>query len=790
MALNFLQSDCPLAIIQDVISRVDAISDYGYANELSTTLPPRPSRSQVLEYITRVVDTLKPRCRVDERLYVVCGELVHLRIRTRNVEDLKYWLNSTEIALNEIVEKDILDHLDFIQRTLHAFESSEYRELCALGLQSALKYEEMYLAKMRGGRIESMGQFFLRLATTATHYTMEEPAMARVLVSGEVGWTYIFKAYFTALAGQVLIPATPIMLFGGRDCGSLASCYLLNPRVTDMNSAMLALMEEAGPILCNRGGIGLSLQRFNTPPKEGCSRGVMALLKLIDSMTIAINSDGERPTGVCVYFEPWHADIRAILNMRGMLARDETVRCDNIFACMWTPDLFFDRYQRYLDGESGVMWTLFDDTASHLCHMYGKEFEEEYERLEQCGFGVDSIPIQDMAFIIVRSAVMTGSPFLMFKDACNKHYHFDLRRKGAIMGSNLCTEIIQHADETQNGVCNLASINLPKCLAIPPPHTAGVPYFDFAALGRAAATATIFVNSMMRAGTYPTVKSQRGVDENRSLGLGIQGLHTAFLMLDLDMASPEARQLNKQIAERLLLNSMKASATLCRLGMKPFKGFEDSKYSLGELPFDSYPGVTLANRNAWRRLRTEIKQHGLYNSQFVAYMPTVSSSQVTESSEGFSPVYTNLFSKVTATGEVLRPNLLLMRTIRSIFPRECARLQALSTLEMAQWSVVGAFGDLPVGHPLSKFKTAFEYDQKTLIDMCADRAPFVDQSQSMSLFITEPADGKLPASKIMSLLVHAYKRGLKTGMYYCKIKKATNNGVFVGGDLVCTSCSL
>ncbi|AIL02938.1 ribonucleotide reductase subunit 1 [Equid alphaherpesvirus 3] len=787
--METMEALCPAHIVSEIVSHVATIRGYGYEDGPGATLPPRPSRREVVEYVTRVVDAFKPRCRVDERVYVACGELVHLRIRVRNCEDLRVWLESMEIALLEQVKEDILAHLEFVCKTLESFRWGEYRNLCSLGLQSALKYEEMYLAKMSGGHLESMGQFFLRLAATAARYTMEEPAMARVLLCGPISWKYAFKTYFQALAGQVLIPATPIMLFGGRKRGSLASCYLLSPDVRDMDSAVRALMEEVGPILCNRGGIGLSLQKFNKLPSKNCARGVMALLKLIDSMTMAINSDGERPTGVCVYFEPWHADIRSILNMRGMLAQDETVRCDNIFACLWTPDLFFDRYQRHLDGEPGVMWTLFDERASHLAKLHSGEFAAEYERLERLGYGVDAVPIQDMAFLIVRSAVMTGSPFLMFKDACNRHYHFDTQEE-ALTGSNLCTEIVQRADEGENGVCNLASVNLPRCLAVPPPGTAGGACFDFAALGRAAATATVFVNAMMRAGKFPTARSERGVRENRSLGLGVQGLHTTFLLLGLDMVSAEARELNKQIAERLLLAAMKASVSLCQNGLPPFSGFRFSKYGRGELPFDAYPGVALANRNAWRRLRTAMRQYGLYNSQFVALMPTVSSSQVTESSEGFSPIFTNLFSKVTTAGEVLRPNLLLMQTIRDLFPRECARVQALATLERAQWSVRGAFGDLPDGHPLSKFKTAFEYDQATLIDMCADRAPFVDQSQSMSLFITEPADGKLPASRIMNLLVHAYKRGLKTGMYYCKIKKATNNGVFAGGDLVCSSCSL
>ncbi|AVT50740.1 ribonucleotide reductase subunit 1 [Cervid alphaherpesvirus 2] len=786
---GFMQTACPV----DVAEQLEA-EHAEWARLGCEAVPPppaaagRPSRAAVAAYVGEVVDRMKAQSRVDERIYVKCGELVHLRVRARNVP-LDAWLASAELALLPEVAGRLRGHRAFVEVALRYFELTEYAALRALGLQSALKYEEMYLAKLEGGALESMGQFFARIAATAATWALREPAFGRALVGEPATWAAIFNAFFVALYQQLVVPATPIMLFAGRARGSLASCYLLNPRVSSSAEAVEAITTEVAQILLNRGGIGISFQSFNRAASRDCKRGIMGALKLLDSMAMAINSDSERPTGVCVYIEPWHCDVRAVLNMRGLLARDESTRCDNLFSCLWVPDLLFERYLAHLEGREGVVWTLFDDRAAHLGRLHGPAFAAEYERLERAGLGVEAVPVQDLAFLIVRSIVMTGSPFVMFKDACNRHYHMDTAGD-ALTGSNLCTEIVQRADPDAHGVCNLASVNLPRCVRAGAGENAGAAAFDFDRLGSAAATAAIFVNAMMLSGQYPTERAARGVARHRSLGIGFQGLHTLFLELGLDMLAPAARRLNAEIAERLLLAIMATSATLCEYGCAPFEDFARSKFARGGMPFDGYEGVSLALPGAWARLREKVARHGLYNAQFVALMPTVSSSQVTEGSEGFSPVFTNMFSKVTMSGELLRPNLPLMRALRRHFAREGSRLGAVRALDREQWSVAAALGPLPETHPLARFKTAFEYDQERLIDLCADRAPFVDQSQSMSLFVTEPMDGKVPASQIMRLLVYAYKKGLKTGLYYCKIRKATNNGVFTGGDLVCSGCHL
>ncbi|ASW27067.1 ribonucleotide reductase subunit 1 [Beluga whale alphaherpesvirus 1] len=783
MEAPFLSAACPPDVLRALRTEHRKIVDLGYEVEAPRLDGAGASRGAVVGYVTRVVDSLKPQSRSNELVYVACGKLVHLRIRAREVP-IGTWMDSPALALLPAVSAYLRSNVCFLATIASEFQQCAYERLCNLGLQSALKYEEMYLARLEYGRMESLAQFFMRMAAAATQWTT--PEMAEALGCDPAIPNLVFYRYFKTLSTQLIIPATPMMLFGGRAAGPTASCYLLNPEFTNSTDAVRGITSEVASILLKRGGIGMSLQSFNKRPSDACRRGIMGVLKLLDSMVMSINSDSERPTGVCIYIEPWHCDTRAVLNMRGMLAADDNSRCDNLFSCLWVPDLFMDRYIAYANGDVNVRWTLFDEQASHLAKLHGDDFAREYCRLEGLGLGVDSIPIQDIAFSIVRSIIMTGSPFIMFKDACNRHYHMDTANN-AICGSNLCTEIIQHADRHRNGVCNLASVNLARCADRE--DGAGPVAFNFERLEDAVSVAAVFVSAMMLSSQYPTENSGRGVAETRSLGIGIQGLHTLFLEMGLDMVSPAAVALNRDISERMLLAAMSTSNRLCVLGAPPFPGFRESKFARGEMPFDAYGDVATLCTPRWDALRRSVVSYGLYHAQFIALMPTVSSSQVTECSEGFSPVFTNMFSKVTGDGELLRPNVHLLRALREAFPREQDRLAAVASLERAQWSV-SSLGPLPDDHPLAKFKTAFEYDQEALIDMCADRAPFVDQSQSLSWYVTEPPTGRISASTIMRLLVHAYKKGLKTGLYYCKIRKATNNGVFAGGDLVCSSCQL
>lgn len=767
--------------------------DFGLLNyalaemrRLCLDLPPVPPNAytpyHLREYATRLVNGFKPLVRRSARLYRILGVLVHLRIRTREAS-FEEWMRSKEVDLDFGLTERLREHeaqLMILAQALNPYDClihSTPNTLVERGLQSALKYEEFYLKRFGGHYMESVFQMYTRiagfLACRATR------GMRHIALGRQGSWWEMFKFFFHRLYDHQIVPSTPAMLNLGTRNYYTSSCYLVNPQATTNQATLRAITGNVSAILARNGGIGLCMQAFNDASPGTAS--IMPALKVLDSLVAAHNKQSTRPTGACVYLEPWHSDVRAVLRMKGVLAGEEAQRCDNIFSALWMPDLFFKRLIRHLDGEKNVTWSLFDrDTSMSLADFHGEEFEKLYEHLEAMGFG-ETIPIQDLAYAIVRSAATTGSPFIMFKDAVNRHYIYDTQG-AAIAGSNLCTEIVHPSCKRSSGVCNLGSVNLARCVSR---RT-----FDFGMLRDAVQACVLMVNIMIDSTLQPTPQCARGHDNLRSMGIGMQGLHTACLKMGLDLESAEFRDLNTHIAEVMLLSAMKTSNALCVRGARPFNHFKRSMYRAGRFHWERFPDARPRYEGEWEMLRQSMMKHGLRNSQFIALMPTAASAQISDVSEGFAPLFTNLFSKVTRDGETLRPNTLLLKELERTFGGK-RLLDAMDGLEAKQWSVAQALPCLDPAHPLRRFKTAFDYDQELLIDLCADRAPYVDHSQSMTLYVTEKADGTLPASTLVRLLVHAYKRGLKTGMYYCKVRKATNSGVFAGDDnIVCTSCAL
>ncbi|AMB16999.1 ribonucleotide reductase subunit 1 [Macropodid alphaherpesvirus 1] len=745
-------------------------------------VPPFPPRAYLRDYmrdyLTSLINKFKPLVRRSERLYQLLGVLVHLRIRLSE-DSFESWLNSKDINIDPHLAEQVRQNKHALIGFFNIVDLGDAsRRLRERGLQSALKYEEFYLKRFGSGSIESIYQMYTRIAGfLACHAT----PMAPIVLGRHGTWLEMFFFFFYYLYNHKIVPSTPAMLDLGSQGSYTSSCYLINPQTTNNKDTVAAISGDVSSILHKQGGIGLCLQSFNTAGIGAGWCGLLPALKVLDSLVAAYNTNSRRPTGACVYIEPWHTDVWAVLRMKGVLAGEESQRCDNIFSALWVPDLFFKRLIRHLAGEPNVEWTMFDGANSlALSTLHGEQFEALYEELEAKKLGL-TVHIREIAYAIVRSATTTGSPFLMFKDAVNRHYIYDTQGD-AISGSNLCTEIVHPSNSTSSGVCNLGSVNLAECVVDGE--------FDIARLRRYVRACVLMVNIMIDNSLQPTLACRRGNDELRSMGIGMQGLHTACLMLGLDMDSEMFKDLNKHIAEVMLLEAMTTSNALCVHGALPFAHFKKSMYSVGRFHWEGFPDAAPRYRKEWEVLRGKIITYGLRNSQFVALMPTVTSSQISEVSEGFAPLFTNLFSKVTRDGELLRPNTLLLREIHQTFTGN--KLNAvLDKLDGAQWSIVHALGCLSPDHPLQRFKTAFEYDQTLLIDLCADRAPYVDHSQSMTLYVTEKADGTLPASELTHLLIHAYKRGLKTGMYYCKVRKATNNGVF-GGDsnIICSACVL
>lgn len=741
-------------------------------------------RQFCISFLTKVINYLKPLCRKDTMIYRVAGRLVHYRINLRERDFIDY-IRSFEMCDN--VKKNICNHFCFLIDFIESFEVST---VCAIlqnqGLMSALKFEEFYLMKLGSWCIESICQFYLRMsATIATNICDNRPEYAHVLGLDPTNWPEVFTYFFDLLSKQIIIPPTPGMLFFGRKNKSLASCYLLNPPHGSTREAMAAVAESVIPILSQRGGIGMNVNDYNSPASNDRKLGFLGLAKLLDACVMFSNSDSERPTAVCMFMEPWHSEIESFLSIKGLTALEHHLKCENIFTGLWIPDLLMKRYQ----NDPNSKWSLFDDYYSHLSNLWGKEFEDEYERLEDLGFATSTIPVKDLMFKIIRSMVMTGGPFIMFKDACNRHY-YTYTQGNAIKCSNLCTEIIHHTTPESDGVCNLCSVNLNAMTKLnlkTPSETSEhlhiiskneAVYFDFELLETATKAATILVNTMIDCGHHPTEKANNGAKWYRSMGIGIQGLNSVCWHLEEDLVSEKSRLLGKTISECMLLNAMETSNQLCQLGLPRFKDFDNSYYARGILHFDSFSNMTqLQYPYRWGRLRQNIVNSGLYNSQFLAFMPTVSSSQITECSESFYPSFTNLYCKITNNGESIKANIKLIDCLKRLHNNHHDFLMALDALDKAKWIVKDAFPNLPDDSPLNIFKTAFEYDQKLLLDLCRDRAPFVDHSQSTTLYFTEGSS--LSAKIVMDHLLHAYKLGLKTGMYYFRLKKSTDSSIFM-----------
>ncbi|AGN48348.1 ribonucleotide reductase subunit 1 [Gallid alphaherpesvirus 1] len=743
----------------------------------------RAGREGLANRISMLVDGFKVSVLFNVELYRLLAELVHLRIRTKAVS-FSEWLDARGLSAD--CKQFILENAEHISAVVKDFYNGTYHQLARVGLQSAQKYESLYLGKLGNGKLESMGQFFTRLSAEAARGAFNIPQFAQALeVDGQVTPADVFTRFFTCLSSQLIVPPTPVMLFGGTSLAAYASCFLIDSSGRNTREAFNVVAEEVIPIMNNRGGIGISLPCLGAPQNES---GCLGFLKALDSLVAASNGAAKRPTGLCVYFEPWHCDTLKILKIRGSSAGNEEFRCDNIFTAIWMPDLFMKRLQ-----QPGSKWTLFDHRGEHLSNLFGEEFEKEYERLERENVGVATIPITEIMFQIIKSAVSTGTPFVVFKDAFNRHYFYNMQHR-ALKCSNLCTEIAHMADSDTVGVCNLISINLAAMVKNARAGLAGKPgsFFDYELLRETARTATIFANVMISLGNMPSQRAQSGNHRLRSLGVGVQGLHTACLMQGFGMTSVEGFEFNDTVFELLALETTGISCRLCELGLPPFDKYRESYYALGWLHIDGWPNTKLRYKNEWDSLRHRIDQSGLYNCQTVALMPTASSSQITEVSEGFQPVFGNMFSKISTTGEEVRPHLALMDAIDELYSDQGEKQAFLANLKKHQWSVRAALGSAwSESHVLAKFQTAFELDQEKLLYLSARRAPFIDHSQSNTLYITEDVDGTLSASRVSRLLQVAFKYGLKTAMYYCKVRKITNNGVFVGscGDsLICSAC--
>jgi ribonucleoside-diphosphate reductase alpha subunit len=545
------------------------------------------------------------------------------------------------------------------------------------------------------------------------------------------------------------------------------NCFLIANK-EDSIDGIYDTVKECARISKWAGGIGLHIHdvranKSHIRGTNGTSDGIIPMLRVYNSTARYVNQAGRRKGSIAVYLEPWHADILDFLEIR-LNQGDEEARCRDLFSAMWIPDLFMKRV------ESGGNWSLFcPDVARGLSDVYGKEFEDLYEKYETEGLARKVVPAFEVWKAIIKSQSETGTPYMLYKDACNEKSNH--KHVGTIKSSNLCTEILEYTDKDETAVCNLASIALPKYVDVEKKE------FNHEELHRVTKMVTRNLNKVIDKNFYPTENGERSNMRHRPIGIGVQGLADVFIMLRMSFGSEESRKLNRDIFETIYHASLESSCELAEM-YGTYETFKGSPFSQGILQFDMWDrDPKFSGRYDWNAMRELVKK-GTRNSLLLAPMPTASTSQILGNNECFEPYTTNIYLRRTLAGEFVVVNKHLVNDLkeRGLWSKEMKDLMVKAGGSVQ--NIIDIPDDLK-----ELYKTVWEMSQKTIIDMAADRGVYIDQSQSMNLFVESPT-----LSKLSSMHMYAWKTGLKTGMYYLR-SKAKARPIQFSLEAECAMCS-
>lgn len=550
--------------------------------------------------------------------------------------------------------------------------------------------------------------------------------------------------------------ATPTLFNAGTKRPQMSSCFLINME-SDSIEGIFNTLKECALISKNAGGIGLSISKIRGSGTQikgtnGTSNGLVPMLKVFNSTAVYVDQGGGKRKGsISTYLEPWHSDIEAFLDLKKNIGKEE-LRARDLFLALWIPDLFMQRVE-----EDGI-WSLM---CPHECpgldevfdSKESKKFTELYTKYESDGKYRKQIKARDLMIKIIESQIETGVPYIGYKDAANAKSN--QKNLGVIKSSNLCIEVIEYSSPEETAVCNLASICLPKYVKM----EKGKLYFDFDLLGKVVEIATENLNKVINLNYYPTEKTAKSNFRHRPIGIGVQGLADVFFKMSLPYDSPEARKLNIQIFETIYYHALLRSCQMAKRDGR-YDTFDDSPASKGILQFDMW-GVTPSDRYDWKKLKEDIKENGLRNSLLVALMPTASSSQIYGNTESFEMLTSNLYKRSVLSGEFIVINKYLVSDLEKLgLWKESIRNKILEDN--------GSVQNLDIPQNIKDiYKTVWETSQKAIIDMAADRGPYICQSQSMNLYLPKPN-----FSAINSMHFYAWKKGVKTGMYYLRTKPA------------------
>jgi ribonucleoside-diphosphate reductase alpha subunit len=668
---------------------------------------------------------------IASNIHKVCPNNFHLAMRK---------LQKANIITDEVVEvaQQVKEHI----KTDRDFDFGYF------GLKTL---EKSYLQRVEGKLIETPQYLFMRVAIGI--HGKDIPAVLET---------------YDKMSQGFFIHATPTLFNAGTPRPQMSSCFLIANK-GDSIDGIYGTLTECAQISKWAGGIGMHIHDIRSNKSRirgtnGQSDGIIPMLRVFNATARYVNQAGRRKGSIAVYVEPWHADIMDFLELR-LNQGDEEARCRDLFSAMWIPDLFMKRV------EEGGNWSLFcPDKAKGLSDVYGEEFEALYTKYEEEGLANATVPATEVWKAILKSQTETGTPYMLYKDACNKKSN--QKNLGTIKSSNLCTEIIEYTDKDETSVCNLASIALPKYV------NKETKTFDYDKLHEVTKTVTKNLNRVIDRNFYPVETARRSNMKHRPIGLGVQGLADVFILCGLQFDCEESRLMNAHIFETIYHAALEASSELAEIDGS-YETFKGSPASEGILQPDMWEGETkFSGRYDWDAMRERVKTKGLRNSLLLAPMPTASTAQILGNNECFEPYTTNIYLRRTLAGEFVVVNKHLVDHLKNVglWSKE------MKDLMVKAGGSIQNIVDIP-DDIKTLYKTVWEISQKCIIDMAADRGRFIDQSQSMNLFMESPT-----MSKLSSMHMYAWKQGLKTGMYYLR-SKAKARPIQFSLEPDCVACS-
>jgi ribonucleoside-diphosphate reductase alpha chain len=550
------------------------------------------------------------------------------------------------------------------------------------------------------------------------------------------------------------LPSSPTLFNSGTRHPQMSSCYLLDSPLDELDS-IYDRYHQVARLSKHAGGIGLSYSRIRARGSlirgtNGHSNGIVPFLKTLDASVAAVNQGGRRKGAAAIYLETWHADVEEFLELRDNTGEDAR-RTHNLNLAHWIPDEFMRRV------EADTEWSLFSPVdVPELVDLWGDEFDAAYRRAEAAGLARKSVPARELYGRMMRTLAQTGNGWMTFKDAANRTANQTAEPGRVVHSSNLCTEILEVTNDGETAVCNLGSVNLGAFVDA----GAGGDGIDWERLDETVRTAVTFLDRVVDINFYPTEQAGRSNARWRPVGLGAMGLQDVFFKLRLPFDSPEAKALSTRIAERIMLAAYEASCDLAERD-GPLPAWAETRTARGVLHPDHY-GATLNWPERWEALRARIADVGMRNSLLLAIAPTATIASIAGVYECIEPQVSNLFKRETLSGEFLQVNSYLVAELKKLGVWDA---QTREALREANGSVQD-FGWVPAD-VRALYRTAWEIPQRGLIDMAAARTPFLDQSQSLNLFLETPTIGKLS-----SMYAYAWKQGLKT-TYYLRSRPAT-----------------